>query len=163
MKTSLLLLLALMLTLLFVVGAEQSVGASTGLPNTVETAATPPIRSLQRNRNQSADAGLTIRDPFFLPAPQPSISDAPDAFVVAAAAPPKPPVFQVLGKQEDDEGWAVFISAPDKPGAVWVVREGEDFNENFRVSKLLPPVLIIKSTRSRQSWTFNVGKDEDEN
>ena len=163
MKTSLLLLLALTLTLVFVIGADQPVGASTGLPNTVEAPASTPIRSLQRNKNEPANTGLAIRDPFFLPAPQPITSDAPNAFVVQAAAPPQPPVFQILGKQEDDEGWAVFLSAAEKPGAVWVVREGEDFNENFRVSKLQPPVLIIKNTRSRQSWTFNIGKEEDEN
>lgn len=163
MKTSLLLLLALALTLVFVIDADQPVGASTGIPDTLETRVIPPIRSLQRStKNEPADAGSIIRDPFFLPAPPPDTSEAPIALDVQAAAPPQLPVFQILGKQEDDAGWAVFVSSPDKPGEVWVVREGENFNENFRVSKLLPPVLIIKNTRSRQSRTFNIGKEEDE-
>lgn len=163
MKTSLLLILALALTLVLVIGAERPVDASTGFSSALETPATQPIHSLQRGKVDPGSAGATIRDPFFLPSNVPAAGDPPSAFVVPAAAPPQLPSFRILGKQEDDQGWAVFISAPDKPGQVWVVREGETFNENFRVSKLAPPVLIIKSTRNRQSQTFNIGKDEDEN
>ncbi len=163
MKTSLLFLLALALTLVLVFGADQPVVASTGFSGVHETQTSLPIRSLQRGRSDSAIASATIRDPFFLPGNLPAASDSPNAFVVPAAAPPKLPSFQVLGKQEDEQGWAVFISASDKPSQVWVVRAGETFNDNFRVSKLAPPVLIITSTRNRQSRTFNIGKDEDEN
>ena len=92
-----------------------------------------------------------------MPSDQPTAFSAPTQVNRAPAL----PAFQILGKQEDDEGWAVFISAPDKPGQVWVVREGEAFNENFRISKLAPPLLVIKSTRSSQSQTFNIGKDEE--
>ena len=162
MKTSLLLILALALTLVLVIGAERPVDASTGFPSALETPPTQPIHSLQRGKVDPGSAGATIRDPFFSPSNVPTAGDPPSAFVVPAA-PPQLPSFRILGKQEDDQGWAVFISAPDKPGQVWVVREGETFNENFRVSKLAPPVLIIKSTRSRLSRTFNIGKDEDEN
>ena len=74
---------------------------------------------------------------------------------------PAQPALKVLGKQEDDEGWAVFISTSDKPGEVWVVREGETFNERFRISRLAPPTLVVKNLRSQQSQTFNIGKDEE--
>ena len=163
MKTSLLLILALALTLVLVAGADQPVGASTGFPEALEGHGSAPIHSLQRSQKLPAPASAPIRDPFFLPSVAPVANEQPTAFVVPAAAPAKLPAFQILGKQQDDEGWAVFISSPDKPGQVWVVREGEAFNDNFRVSKLAPPVLIIKSTRSRLSRTFNIGKDEDEN
>ncbi len=163
MKTSLPLIFALVLTLVSVAGADQPASTRSGFPDPLEAYAVPSIRSLQRSKNLPPAAEAPIRDPFFLPSSAPVVSETPNTYVAPTAAAAKLTAFQILGKQQDDEGWAVFISAPDKPGQVWVVRAGEAFNESFRISKLAPPVLMIKNTRNHQSQTFNIGKDEDEN
>ena len=157
-----LLVVTLALTLVIFIGAEKPVVASNELPSAQEASGTQTIRALKRASTENK-AGAVIRDPFALPNQAPMPTDQPTAFraPIQANRAPALPAFQILGKQEDDEGWAVFISTPDKPGQVWVVREGEAFNENFRVSKLAPPLLVIKSTRSSQSQTFNIGKDEE--
>ena len=157
-----LLVVTLALTLVIFIGAEKPVVASNELPSAQEASGTQTIRALKRASTENK-AGAVIRDPFALPNQAPMPTDQPTVFSapIQTNRTPSLPAFQILGKQEDDEGWAVFISAPDKPGQVWVVREGEAFNENFRVSKLVPPLLVIKSTRSSQSQTFNIGKDEE--
>jgi hypothetical protein len=71
------------------------------------------------------------------------------------------PAFQIIGKQQDEAGWSVFISQPGKNGQVWVVKQGETFDKKYRVSKLAPPVLIISTLNGRQSKTFHIGKDEE--
>lgn len=159
---NLLLVVTLALSLVMLIGAKKPVVASNEYPSALEAPGTQAIRALKRASKESR-ASAAIRDPFASPNNAPLPSDQPTAFSapIQANRTPSLPDFQILGKQEDDEGWAVFISAPDKPGQVWVVREGEAFNENFRVSKLAPPVLVIRSTRSSQSRTFNIGKDEE--
>jgi hypothetical protein len=163
MRTSLPLILALALTLVSVAGADQPISTRSGFTDPLEGHAVPSIRSLQRSKNLPTAAEAPIRDPFFLPSSAPVVSETSNSDVAPAALAAKATAFQILGKQQDDEGWAIFISAPDSPGQVWVVRAGEAFNDNFRISKLAPPVLIIKNTRNHQSQTFNIGKDEDEN
>lgn len=159
---NILLLVTLALSLIMLIGAEKPVVASSEFPSTQDAPGTQTIRALKRASAENK-AGAVIRDPFALPNQAPLPTDQPTVFSapIQTNLTPSLPAFQILGKQEDDEGWAVFISAPDKPGQVWVVREGEAFNENFRVSKLAPPLLVIKSTRSSQSQTFNIGKDEE--
>ena len=159
---NILLVVTLALSLVMLMGAEKPVVASSEFPSAQETPNTQTIRALKRASTENK-AGAVIRDPFALPNQAPMPTDQSTAFNAPTQVnrAPSLPAFQILGKQEDDEGWAVFISTPDKPGQVWVVREGEAFNENFRVSKLAPPLLIIKSTRSSQSQTFNIGKDEE--
>ena len=159
---NILLLVTLALSLIMLIGAEKPVVASSEFPSTQDAPGTQTIRALKRASAENK-AGAVIRDPFALPNQAPLPTDQPTVFSapIQTNRTPSLPAFQILGKQEDDEGWAVFISAPDKPGQVWVVREGEAFNENFRVSKLAPPLLVIKSTRSSQSQTFNIGKDEE--
>ena len=162
MKTALL-IITLALGLVMIIGAEKPVVASSEFSSSLEAPGMQPIRALKRAGKEEIGISAAIRDPF---ASTPPASPAPEqtpAFIApiqAKTAPPLP-AFQILGKQEDDQGWAVFISAPDKPGQVWVVREGDAFHENFRVSKLAPPLLIIKSTRNSQSRSFNIGKDEE--
>lgn len=159
---NILLVVTLALSLVMLIGAKKPVVASNEYPSALEAPGSQTIRALKRASTENK-AGAVIRDPFALPNQAPLPTDQPTVFSapIQANRAPSLPAFQILGKQEDDEGWAVFISAPDKPGQVWVVREGEAFNENFRVSKLAPPVLVIKSTRSSQSQTFNIGKDEE--
>ena len=162
MKT-LLLVILLALGLVIFIGADQPVAASSEFLSSLEAPGMQTIRTLKRSSKEIIEAHAEVRDPFASPAPAavPEVQTS-TVFVRQPANPaPTVPNFRILGKQEDDDGWAVFISAPDKPGEVWVVREGEAFNEHFRVSKLAPPLLIIKSTRSRQSRTFNIGKDEE--
>lgn len=160
---SLLLVVLLALGLVIFIGADQPVAASSEFLSSQEAPGMQTIRTLKRSSKESHQTNAEVRDPFAappgaaMPTEQPTASFVP----VLANTAPSLPSFKILGKQEDDDGWAVFISAPDKPGEVWVVREGEAFNEHFRVSKLAPPLLIIKSTRSRQSRTFNIGKDEE--
>lgn len=159
---NILLLVTLSLSLIMLMGAKKPVVASNEFPSAQEAPGTQTIHALKRASTENK-AGAVIRDPFALPNQASLPTDQPTAFIAPTQANRAPalPAFQILGKQEDDEGWAVFISTPDKPGQVWVVREGEAFNENFRVSKLAPPLLVIKSTRSSQSQTFNIGKDEE--
>jgi hypothetical protein len=162
MKT-LLLIITLALGLVLIIGAEKPVVASSEFSSSLDVPGMQPIRALKRAGKDEIGVSPTIRDPF---SSVPPASPAPEqtstfiAPVQVKTAQPLP-AFQILGKQEDDQGWAVFISAPDKPGQVWVVREGDAFHENFRVSKLAPPLLIIKSTRNSQSRSFNIGKDEE--
>lgn len=153
------------LALVFMVGSGRPVVAGTDAPASVDGASAVAIRTLQRAaRTASTPGGAPVRDPFASENPpptmasdlQPSLPPAP-----AQASVPAFPDFRVLGKQQDDEGWAVFIGEPGKLGQVWVVRQGESFNDRFVVSKLAPPLLVIKSTRGRQSRTFDIGKDED--
>ena len=153
------------LALVFMVGSGRPVVAGTEAPASMDSGSAVAIRTLQRPaRIASMPGGAPVRDPF--------ASENPPPVVAADLRPSLPPVpaqvsapafpdFRVLGKQQDDEGWAVFIGEPGKLGQVWVVRQGESFNERFLVSKLAPPVLVIKSTRGRQSRTFDIGKDED--
>ena len=161
MKTSLFLVigLALMLGLLL----ERPVVAGTEFPAAVEAPGIQPIHHLKRSRKEGGEPSAAVRDPFFSPTATSAAIDQPAvlAAAVPSSAPRAFPAFQILGKQEDDDGWAVFISAPDLPGQLWVVREGETFNDNFQVSKLTPPQLTIKSTRNRQSRTFDIGNNDE--
>ncbi len=161
MKT-LLLIISLALGLVMIIGTEKPVVASSEFSSSLEAPGMQPIRALKRAGKDEIGVSAVVRDPFSVPISAPAIEQTPPliAPVQAKTALP-PPAFHILGKQEDDQGWAVFISTSNKPGQVWVVREGEAFNENFRVSKLAPPLLVIKSTRSSQSQTFNIGKDEE--
>ncbi len=160
---ALLLIVSLALGLVIFIGADQPVAASSEFLSSPEATDTQMIRTLKRSSKEIIENQAAFRDPFATPAPAAAPVEPASATLVRLPANPAPsvPSFQIIGKQEDDDGWAVFISAPDKPGQVWVVREGEAFNEHFRVSKLAPPWLIINSTRSRQSRTFNIGKDEE--
>lgn len=121
------------------------------------------IHTLNRS-GKGADVPVPpARDPFYPSSQQPSASEQVAGFEVPVvrSLPPSLPAFQILGKQEDDAGWAVFISVPDKPERVWVVRQGEIFSERYRISKLAPPLLIIKSMQTGQSKTFDIGKNEE--
>lgn len=153
------------LVLVFMVGSGRPVVAGTEAPASMDGASAVAIRTLQRPaRTVSTPGGAPVRDPFASENPPPPVAaDIQPSLppVPAQASAPAFPDFRVLGKQQDDEGWAVFIGEPGKLGQVWVVRQGESFNERFLVSKLAPPVLVIKSTRGRQSQTFDIGKDED--
>lgn len=153
------------LALVFMVGSGRPVVAGTEAPASMDGGSAVAIRTLQRPaRTASMPAGAPVRDPFASePTSPPMATDFQPNLppVPAQASAPAFPDFRVLGKQQDDEGWAVFIGEPGKPGQVWVVRQGESFNDRFLVSKLAPPVLVIKSTLGRQSRTFDIGKDED--
>jgi len=153
------------LALVFMVGSGRPVVAGTEATDSMDGASAVAIRTLQRPaRTVSTPGGAPVRDPFASENPPPVVAadlqpSLPPVPVQASA--PAFPDFRVLGKQQDDEGWAVFIGEPGKLGQVWVVRQGETFNDRFLVSKLSPPLLVIKSTRGRQSRTFDIGKDED--
>jgi len=154
------------LVLVFMVGNGRPVVAGTESPASMGAASAVAIRSLQRSVRSTSTLAATplVRDPFASENPAPAVStDIQPGSTPVQALPAAPafPDFRVLGKQQDDEGWAVFIGEPGKLGQVWVVRQGESFNDRFVVSKLAPPVLVIKSTRGRQSRTFDIGKDED--
>lgn len=146
------------------IGAESPDATGTALSASAENSRVLTINPLLRKGKTNASSGTAVRDPF-MTANQPAA-----ATIEQPATPSLPPApsmtasfsaFKLLGKQQDDEGWSVFIGAPGKSGQVWVVREGETFDENYRVSKLAPPVLIIKDQRSRKSKTFDIGKDEE--
>lgn len=118
--------------------------------------APPTLHALVRP--QLATLPPPIRDPFTGLEIRPP---EPEAVSPAKATSVSLPAFQIIGKQQDEAGWSVFISQPGKNGQVWVVKQGETFNKQFRVSKLAPPVLIISTLNGRQSKTFNIGKDEE--
>lgn len=162
MKT-IFLVIVLAMGLLVFSGADNPVGASSSFPASMDGQGIQPIRALKRSSSDSGEPDTEIRDPFASPpATVPRSEQPPVAAVsVQSHSAPSLPAFKILGKQEDEEGWSVFISTPDKSGQVWVVREGETFNEAFRISRLAPPILIIKNLRSQQSRTFNIGKDEE--
>jgi hypothetical protein len=152
------------LALVLMVGSGRPVVAGTEAPVSLEPGSAVAIRSLQRSARSISTPAAPVRDPFAsesrVPVAASEISpNLPP--VQAQPAAPAFPDFRILGKQQDDEGWAVFIGEAGKLGQVWVVRQGESFDERFLVSKLAPPVLVIKSTRGRQSRTFDIGKDED--
>jgi hypothetical protein len=159
-------ILAMGLTALAIISAleNQVVAGSDVAPHT-DAPAQLAVRSLQRGApTQAGSSGNTIRDPFAGPPPPPPVSDAAP---LPSALPSKPlapafPAFRVLGKQKDDDGWAVFITDNNRGGQVWVVREGEKFNETFRIGKLAPPLLIVRDTRTNQSRSFDIGQDEGE-
>ena len=113
----------------------------------------------QRHRQRNQADGQALQPGTIRPAP--AGDPSPGKSATAAPASPAFPGFRIIGKQQDDNGWSVFIGEPGKQGQVWVVREGESFNEHFHVSKLSPPALIIKDTRSRKSKNFDIGKDEE--
>ena len=122
------------------------------------------INPLQRKSRASGTVGSAVRDPFMIANQPAAATTEPPAITSLPPAPATTASFStfiLLGKQQDDEGWSVFIGAPGQSGQVWVVREGETFDENYRVSKLAPPVLVIKDNRSRKSKTFDIGKDEE--
>lgn len=152
------------ITLVIAITPDQLVAADTGSSPLADSSSAPVIRSLQRTEKMAAAVNAPKRDPFFgqdrIPV---MVNDSAASAPATAATPVAPafPTFRIVGKQQDDNGWSVFIISPRKPGQVWVVREGESFDETFRVSKLAPPVLIVKSTQSRQSRTFDIGKDEE--
>lgn len=162
MKSPFLILSAGALALALVVGTGRSVVARTELPSDAKLGKEMNIRALQRSARALLET--PVRDPFSSenPAPAPLSESVPDqsAAQVRPSAPTFPD-FRILGKQLDDEGWAVYIGEPGKSGQVWVVRQGESFHERYVVSRLAPPVLVIKHLRARQSRTFDIGKDED--
>ncbi len=158
-----LLLLAAALSLSLVIGADKPVAAVVSTAQAVDTSRTVAIRHLQRKSKTTELTNPTVRDPFMSPTQNATVANDSPAYsppVVIQTAPAFA-AFKVLGKQEDDEGWAVFIGEPGNQGKVWVVRAGESFDEHYRVSKLAPPVLVIKNNRSGKSKTFDIGKDEE--
>lgn len=123
-------------------------------------ASAAPLHVLQRGLQSAAEPPR--RDPFFgtTVGEKPSLV-SPLTSNSPPTASPGIPALRILGKQEDDSGWSVFISAPGPRGEVWVVRQGEVFGERFRVSKLQPPVLLISSLNGRQTKSFDIGKEEE--
>ncbi len=154
------------LVLALMIGDGRPVIAATAAPALEDGSGQLAIRSLQRSPAAGGRAAAVRRDPFAIEPARAPVSDdvAPPAAVPAAAlasvAAPAFPAFRVLGKQQDDDGWAVFISEPGKQGNVWVVREGESFNEHFVVAKLAPPRLVIRRLPGRQSQTYDIGTEE---
>lgn len=163
MKFRQLLFAATALALMTAFSTEKSVatGTTPALPAAASRSQT--IHGLLRTRKAPEMGVAGVRDPFFGAEPVPATASESSAGKLASAAPATPafPGFRIIGKQQDDDGWSVFIGEPGKQGQVWVVREGESFNEHFHVSKLSPPALIIKDTRSRKSKNFDIGKDEE--
>lgn len=160
---AILVLIVLALSLLMFSSAESPVGASSAFPASMDGQGSQAIKGLKRSSNESSEAISGIRDPFSSQPVVTPLSEPPHVLTATVRSTPAAslPAFRILGKQEDEAGWAVFIGAPDSSGQVWVVREGETFNDGFRVSKLAPPLLVIKSLRNQQSKTFNIGKDEE--
>ena len=163
MKLRQLLFAATALALMMAFSTEKSVATGTTPALPVAANRSPTIHGLLRTGKAPELAIAAVRDPFFgpEPAPAPACDPSPGKSATAAPASPAFPGFRIIGKQQDDNGWSVFIGEPGKQGQVWVVREGESFNEHFHVSKLSPPALIIKDTRSRKSKNFDIGKDEE--
>ena len=163
MKVRQVLLAAMVLALTIAFSPEKSgaVGAPAAVP--AEAGRGQTIRNLQRTSKAPEVAIAMVRDPFFGPERTPMEAGEASTGKSPPAAPAAPafPGFRIIGKQQDEDGWSVFIGEPGKQGQVWVVREGESFNEHFQVSKLSPPALIIRDTRSRKSKNFDIGKDEE--
>jgi len=161
MKTPILLLIgaAVLLTLIF--GAEKPVAAGIAADQPT-TSSGLSIQTMRRKSRTTPALPDNVRDPFMAaPPPAPAMTEAVAAMPASAPAAPPFGNFRVLGKQQDDEGWSVFIAAPGNLGQVWVVREGESFNDNYRVSKRAPRLLIVKNTGSGNSKTSESGKDEE--
>jgi len=161
MKTPILLLIGAALLLTLVFGAEKPVAAGIAADQPA-TSSGLSIQTLTRKSRTTPALLDNVRDPFMAPPPPaPAMPEAVAAMPASASAAPAFGNLRVLGKQEGDDGWSVFIAAPGNLGQVWVVREGESFNDNYRVSKLAPPLLIVKNTRNGSSKTFDIGKDEE--
>jgi hypothetical protein len=154
---------ALALALMSAFSVEKSVATGTNSALPVEASRTQTIHILQRTSKVPKIAIAFVRDPFFGPERAPVVISEPVEGKSATTAPVAPPFpgFQIIGKQQDDDGWSVFIGESGKQGQVWVVREGESFNDHFHVSKLSPPALIIRDNRSRKSKKFDIGKEEE--
>ena len=161
MRTPLLLLVVAAIVLAIIVGTEQPVAAGIVTPPAAESGNTPVIRALQRPSRAEFALSAAARDPFFAQDRAPVAAANASAPRTPPVAAPSFPAYRILGKQQNDEGWSVFISSPGNQGQVWVVREGEAFDEHFRVSKLAPTVLIVKNARNSQIRTFDIGKDEE--
>lgn len=163
MKARQVLLATMLLALMIALSPEKSgaVGSYSTVP--AEPGRGHAIRNLQRTSKAPEIAVAMVRDPFFGPEriPMTAAEISPGKSPTTVPAAPAFPGFRIIGKQQDDDGWSVFIGEPGKQGQVWVVREGDTFNERFHVSKLSPPVLIIRDTRSRKSKNFDIGKDEE--
>lgn len=129
------------------------------------TPASSPLRiHLLDTRNETALPPLAS-DPFHGDIPAPAISE-PQAQPALRAAAPGLPAFKILGKQEDENGWSVFLTLPERGALVWVVREGETFNEQYRVTRLAPPELLIQKLGSKSTRRYDIGpadsgKDEE--
>lgn len=160
MKTPILLLIGAALLLTLVLGAEKPVAAGSAADQPATTSGLS-IQTLARKVRATPTPPDNVRDPFMAPPPAAAMPEAVAAMPASAPAAPAFGNLRVLGKQQDDEGWSVFIAAPGNLGQVWVVREGESFNDNYRVSKLAPPLLVVRNTRSGNSKTFDIGKDEE--
>ena len=163
MNKYLLLLLAAALALSLVIGAEKPVAAGMATAQGVDTSRTVAIHHLQRKSKTTELTNPAVRDPFMSPMQITTVANDSPAYSPPFAIQRAPAfaAFKILGKQQDDEGWAVFIGEPGNQGKVWVVRDGESFDEHYRVSKLAPPFLVIKNSRSGKSKTFDIGKDEE--
>ena len=164
MKARQVLLAAMLLGLMIAFSPEKSgaVDSYSSVPAEAGSSS-HTIRNLQRTSKAPEVAVAMVRDPFFGPEriPETVTEMSPGKSSTTASAVPDFPSLRIIGKQQDDDGWSVFIGEPGKQGQVWVVREGDSFNERFHVSKLSPPVLIIRDTRSRKSKNFDIGKDEE--
>lgn len=163
MSKYVLLILTAALSLSLVLSAEEPVVEDTPTSQGFDLGRTAPIHDLQPRRDATEALSIGVRDPFMIAAVNmPLENDAPDDSPPAAAPNiPAFPAFQVLGKQRDDKGWAVFMGEASGQGTVWVVRTGDSFDEHYRVAKLAPPVLVIRNSRNGKSKTYDIGKDEE--
>lgn len=163
MKARQVLLAAMLLALMIAFSPEKSGAVGSYSSVAAEAGRGYTIRNLQRTSKAPEIAVPMVRDPFVGPerAPLTAGENLPGKSPTTVPSAPAFPAFRIVGKQQDDDGWSVFIGEPGKQGQVWVVRAGESFNEHFQVSKLSPPVLIIRDNRSRKSKNFDIGKDEE--
>ncbi len=145
-----LLLLTLAITAAFALQGEPSAVANT-------PAASPLRINLLDTRNEGLPT-LTS-DPFHGDIPAPAVSEPLSTPSVRSAA-PSLPTFKILGKQEDESGWSVFLTLPERGALVWVVREGETFNEQYRVTRLAPPELLIQRLGSKTTRRYDIGKPD---
>jgi len=92
------------------------------------------------------------RNPFeFPPTPQEIKIKQQEAAKQAAppAPPPPPPVqLQAMGYSESDKGKQVYISDPQE---TYVVREGEEFAQKYKVLKITPTQAEVEDESSHQS------------
>lgn len=95
-------------------------------------------------------------DPFSL---APATAEAPPA---AAIAVPPAPIFaaplpyRVIGKQQEEgEGWTVFLARGEE---TWVVREGDNLGDDYRVAAIKPPLLTLLHARNKSRRTIDIGE-----
>jgi len=123
----------------------------------------PPVAVRSAPERSPAIRGLLPRvasvshgiDPFAV-APTLAPAEPPPASAVAPAPSFPPPLpWRVIGKQQDDAGWTVFLARGED---TQLVREGDTLDETYRVAAIQPPTLTLQHLKHKTRRTLDIGE-----